>query len=46
MPKEELFLATAVDIGREIEAILTQYYTHEVKVMLRPDRPAHACPSW
>ena len=37
MPKEELFLATAVDIGREIEAILTQYYTHEVKVMLRPD---------
>jgi glutamate dehydrogenase len=37
MPKEELFLATAVDIGREIEAILTQYYTHQVKVMLRPD---------
>jgi glutamate dehydrogenase len=37
MPKEELFLATAVDIGREIEAILTQYYTHEVRVMLRPD---------
>ncbi|CAN5881000.1 NAD-glutamate dehydrogenase [soil metagenome] len=37
MPKEELFLATSVDIGREIEAILTQYYTHEVKVTLRPD---------
>jgi glutamate dehydrogenase len=37
MPKEELFLATAVDIGREIEAILTQYYTHQVKVMLRTD---------
>ncbi|MBR9991189.1 MAG: NAD-glutamate dehydrogenase [Gemmatimonadetes bacterium] len=37
MPKEELFLATAVDIGREIEAIITQYYTHQVKVMLRPD---------
>jgi glutamate dehydrogenase len=42
MPKEELFLATAVDIGREIEAILTQYYTHQVKVMLRPDPTGHA----
>jgi glutamate dehydrogenase len=37
MPKEELFLATSVEIGREIEAILTQYYTHEVKVTLRAD---------
>jgi glutamate dehydrogenase len=41
MPKEELFLATSVDIGREIEAILTQYYTHEVKVMVRPDATAN-----
>ncbi|MBW3553191.1 MAG: NAD-glutamate dehydrogenase [Gemmatimonadetes bacterium] len=37
MPKEELFLATAVDIGREIETILAQYYTDQVKVTLRPD---------
>jgi glutamate dehydrogenase len=37
MPKEELFLATAVDLGREIEAILSQYYALQVKVMLRPD---------
>jgi glutamate dehydrogenase len=37
MPKEELFLATSVDIGREIAAILGQYYTHGVKVTLRPD---------
>ncbi|MGH7447904.1 MAG: hypothetical protein ACRELT_10120, partial [Longimicrobiales bacterium] len=37
MPKEELFLATAVDIGRQIDAILAQYYTRQVKVTLRPD---------
>jgi glutamate dehydrogenase len=37
MPKEELFLATSIDIGREIAAILGQYYTHGVKVTLRPD---------
>jgi glutamate dehydrogenase len=37
MPKEELFPARAVDLGRQIEAILAQYYTREVKVMLRPD---------
>jgi glutamate dehydrogenase len=42
MPKEELFLATAIDIGREIEAILTQYYAHQVKVMLRPDPTGHS----
>jgi NAD-specific glutamate dehydrogenase len=38
MPKEELFLASAEEIGKEIEAILTQYYTQEVKVTLRRDR--------
>ena len=37
MPKEELFLATAVDIGRQIDAILAQYYTRQVRVTLLPD---------
>ena len=37
MPKEELFLGRAVDIGREIQAILAQYYTGRVSVTLRPD---------
>ena len=37
MPKEELFLATAVDLGRVIETILAQYYTDQVTVTLRPD---------
>jgi glutamate dehydrogenase len=37
MPKEELFLATAEEIGREIEAILARYHTQEVKVMTRHD---------
>ena len=37
MPKEELFLGRAVDIGREIQAILAQYYTGRVTVSLRPD---------
>jgi glutamate dehydrogenase len=37
MPKEELFLASAEEIGKEIEAILTRYHTQEVKVTLRRD---------
>jgi glutamate dehydrogenase len=42
MPKEELFLATAVEIRQEIEAILAQYYTHDVKATLRPDASGRA----
>jgi glutamate dehydrogenase len=37
MPKEELFLAPAEEIGRQIEAILTRYDTQQVKVTLRRD---------
>ncbi|HSJ24092.1 MAG TPA: NAD-glutamate dehydrogenase [Longimicrobiales bacterium] len=37
MPKEELFLATAEEIGRQIETILTRYDTQQVKVTLRRD---------
>jgi glutamate dehydrogenase len=38
MPKEELFIASAEEIGKEIEAILTRYHTQEVKVTMRRDR--------
>jgi glutamate dehydrogenase len=37
MPKEELFLASAEEIGAEIRTVLHLYHTHEVKVTLRPD---------
>jgi len=37
MPKEELFLAPAEEIGRQIETILTRYDTQQVKVTLRRD---------
>jgi glutamate dehydrogenase len=37
MPKEELFLASAEEIGKQIEAILTRWDTQEVKVTLRRD---------
>jgi glutamate dehydrogenase len=37
MPKEELFLASAAEIGKQIEAILTRYHTQEVKVTMRRD---------
>ncbi|HEX6133516.1 MAG TPA: NAD-glutamate dehydrogenase domain-containing protein [Longimicrobiales bacterium] len=37
MPKDELFHASSVDIGRQIDVILAQYYTRQVKVTLRPD---------
>lgn len=37
MPKEELFLASAEEIGAEIRAVLQLYHTNEVKVTLRPD---------
>jgi glutamate dehydrogenase len=37
MPKEELFLAPADEIGKQIETILTRYDTQQVKVTLRRD---------
>src|SRR5688500_5592287 len=37
MPKEDLFLASAEEIGAEIQAVLGLYHSHEVKVTLRPD---------
>jgi glutamate dehydrogenase len=37
MPKEELFLASAIEIGAEIKAILAQYYAQDVKATLRAD---------
>lgn len=37
MPKEELFLTSAEEIGADIQAALALYHTHEVKVTLRPD---------
>jgi glutamate dehydrogenase len=37
MPKEELFLASAEDLGKQIEAILTRYDTQAVRVTLRQD---------
>ncbi len=37
MPKEELFLASAEEIGRDIRTVLTSYNTEGVRVSLRPD---------
>jgi glutamate dehydrogenase len=37
MPKEELFLAPADEIGKQIETLLTRYDTQQVKVTLRRD---------
>ncbi|HUF13271.1 MAG TPA: NAD-glutamate dehydrogenase domain-containing protein [Longimicrobiales bacterium] len=37
MPKEDLFLTSAEEIGAEIQAVLTLYHTHEVRVTVRPD---------
>jgi glutamate dehydrogenase len=37
MPKEELFLTSAEQIGDEIRAVLAAYHTNEVKVTMRPD---------
>ncbi|HUG01275.1 MAG TPA: NAD-glutamate dehydrogenase domain-containing protein [Longimicrobiales bacterium] len=37
LPKEELFLTSAAEIGREIQAVLALYHTHEVRVTVRPD---------
>lgn len=37
MPKEELFLTSASEIGRDIQAVLTSYGSGEVRVVLRDD---------
>jgi glutamate dehydrogenase len=37
MPKEELFLASAEDLGKQVEAVLTRFDTQQVKVALRRD---------
>ncbi len=37
MPKEELFLTSAEEIGAEVHTILTTHHTHEVRVTLRED---------
>ncbi|HEX2168632.1 MAG TPA: NAD-glutamate dehydrogenase domain-containing protein, partial [Longimicrobiales bacterium] len=42
MPKEELFRASAVEIGTEIKAILGQYYAQDVKATLRLDAGGRA----
>src|SRR5690606_22975460 len=42
MPKEELFLASAADIGEEVKAVLAQYYAHDVKATVRRDPAGNA----
>ena len=37
MPKEELFLTSAEEIGADIRIVLTSYHTDEVRVSLRGD---------
>jgi glutamate dehydrogenase len=37
LPKEELFLTSAAEIGEEIQAVLALYHTNEVRVTVRPD---------
>jgi glutamate dehydrogenase len=37
LPKEELFLASAEEIGRDIRTVLTSYHTAGVRVSLRED---------
>ncbi len=37
MPKEELFLSSAEEIGAEIQTALALYGTREIRVTLRPD---------
>jgi glutamate dehydrogenase len=37
MPKEELFLASAEDLGKQIEAVLTRFDAQQVRVTLRRD---------
>ena len=38
MPKEDLFLTPASEVGAEIQTILKAYHTHEVRVAVREDR--------
>ena len=37
MPKEELFLSQASEVGDEIQTVLKTYHTHEVRVTIRED---------
>jgi glutamate dehydrogenase len=37
MPKEELFLTSAEQIGADVRAVLTTYHSDDVKVVLRDD---------
>ncbi len=37
MPKEELFLTSAEEIGDDVRTVLTSYHTHEVRVSIRED---------
>ncbi|GMV04929.1 MAG: NAD-glutamate dehydrogenase [Gemmatimonadota bacterium] len=37
LPKEELFLASAAEVGNEIRTVLTSYHTAGVRVSLRED---------
>lgn len=37
LPKEELFLASAEQVGHDIRTVLTSYQTADVRVALRPD---------
>ncbi|MBW3534153.1 MAG: NAD-glutamate dehydrogenase, partial [Gemmatimonadetes bacterium] len=40
MPKEELFLTSAEEIGADVRTVLTTYHTNDVRVTLRED-PLH-----
>jgi glutamate dehydrogenase len=37
MPKEELFLTSAAEIGLDVQTVLTTYHSNEVRVTLRGD---------
>ncbi len=37
MPKEELFLTSAEEVGDDIRTVLTSYHSHEVRVSIRED---------
>jgi len=37
MPKEELFLTSAEEIGEDVQTVLTSYHSHEVRVSIRED---------
>src|SRR5690606_10296630 len=37
MPKEELFLTSAEQVGADVQTVLTSYHTDEVRLTLRED---------